>query len=231
LESLSRLEGLGLTFRCACSRSVLAALPQNLDRPAGEELFHPAQCLETAFEPAAGAAVRFRVRDADIAFTDRCQGAVRLNLRRAGGDFVLRRRDGLFAYQLAVVVDDAAQGITHVVRGSDLLSSTPRQRLLQQALGLPHPSYLHLPLAVDDRGLKLSKSEDAPAVAGSAPAATLAEVLDFLGQQPPADLALSSVEDVLQWGVAHWRPGRFAGSMARNVRGPQAHQANQEGTR
>jgi glutamyl-Q tRNA(Asp) synthetase len=230
-EALARLETLGLTRTCACSRSALAALPENRDRSPGEELFHPATCLEPLVNAAPGTAIRCRAPDREIEFMDRSLGVCRINPAHAGGDFVLRRRDGQFAYQLAVVVDDAAQGITDVVRGADLLASTPRQRLLQEALGLPQPRYLHLPLAVDERGLKLSKSEDAPAVGLSAPAASIVAALEFLEQEPPADLARAGVDEVLQWGVAHWRPERFAGSAARRVRGPAARCVNQEPTR
>jgi len=230
-EALARLEGLSVTRNCACSRSALAALPENRDRLPGEELFHPAQCLEPLVGAAAGSAIRLRVPDREIEFTDRSLGVCRINPARTGGDFVLRRRDGLFAYQLAVVVDDAAQGITDVVRGADLLASTPRQRLLHEALGLPRPGYMHLPLAVDERGLKLSKSEDAPAVGQSAPAASIVAVLEFLEQEPPAAMARAGVDEVLQWGVAHWRPERFSGSSARRVRGPAARFVNQEPTR
>lgn len=229
-EALARLEVLGVTRNCTCSRSALAALPENRDRPPGEELFHPPTCLEP-LAAVAGSAVRFRVPDSEIEFTDRSLGKCRINPAHAGGDFVLRRRDGLFAYQLAVVVDDAAQGITDVVRGADLLASTPRQRLLHDALGLHRPRYMHLPLAVDERGRKLSKSEDAPAVRQSAPAASIVAVLGFLEQQPPAEMSRAGADEVLQWGVAHWRPERFAGSLARRVRGPAARCVNQEPTR
>jgi glutamyl-Q tRNA(Asp) synthetase len=127
---------------------------------------------------------------------------------------VLRRRDGLFAYQLAVVVDDAQQGVTDVVRGCDLLTTTARQVLLQQALGLPPVRYLHLPLAVDDRGLKLSKSGDAPAAGRSTPAAQLVAVLGFLGQSPPQALGDASASEVLGWARGHWRVDGFAGCAA-----------------
>jgi glutamyl-Q tRNA(Asp) synthetase len=214
LEALARLD---LIRRCPCSRSVLAALPQNLGRPTGDELFHPAQCVPGGYELAGGMTLRQRVPDREITFTDRALGQIATNLATSCGDFVLRRRDGLYAYQLAVVVDDAWQGITDVVRGADLLGSTPRQVLLQQVLGLPTPAYLHLPLAVDDRGRKLSKSEDAPAARPGAPGAAIVAVLDFLQLRPPGELAEAGSEEALRWGVAHWRPAAFAGLRERRV--------------
>ena len=228
LEALTRL---GLTRHCGCSRSALAALPENRAREPGEELFHPSQCLELPGDRAAGQALRLRVPDEEVTFDDRCQGRVSINVARTAGDFVLQRRDGLFAYQLAVVVDDADQGITDVVRGADLLGSTPRQLLLQRALGLPQPVYLHLPLAVDDRGRKLSKSEDAPAAPGSRPAALIVAVLDFLRQRPPAELGRAGLEEVWRWGVAHWCPRHFAGLKAGTMGGLAAWREGQEATR
>jgi glutamyl-Q tRNA(Asp) synthetase len=227
-DALGRLQRLGLTRPCACSRSALASLAPNQGRPTGEELFHPTECIVGGAEAAPGHAIRLRVSDREIKFIDRAQGTVCINVARTAGDFVLRRRDGLFAYQLAVVVDDAEQGITDVVRGSDLLASAPRQLLLQEALGLPRPGYLHLPLAVDDRGLKLSKSESAPAAGWTAPGEVIVAVLEFLRQQPPPGLAHARPDEVLQWGVAHWRPDRFAGITACRVRGLAVQNGTEE---
>ena len=122
------------------------------------------------------------------------------------GDFVVKRADGLFAYQLAVVVDDAFQGITHVVRGADLLYSTPRQIYLQCLLGLPAPAYLHLPIAVNAQGEKLSKQTLAQPVEKHNAAATLFDALLFLHQQPPAELRNGDVESILHWAIANWHP-------------------------
>jgi len=224
--ALERLERLGLVRYCPCTRSELAALPQNLERSDADELYHPADCIGGSGETA-GEAIRLRVTGPDVQFLDRSLGTVRSSVAVTTGDFVLRRRDGLFAYQLAVVVDDAWQGITDVVRGADLLSSTPRQILLQHALGLSTPTYLHLPLAVDDRGRKLSKSEDAPAAGRKGPGDALVAVLGFLRQQPPRELAAAGVDEVLRWGVAHWHPAHFTGMRERRVDGLAA----QDGTR
>jgi len=209
--ALAQLDADGRLRPCRCSRSALAALPENQARSDGEELFHPAECLPAPADAAPGAALRLRVSQYELDFVDRAQGAQHFDAAGLGGDFVLRRRDRLYAYQLAVVVDDAWQGITDVVRGADLLTSTPRQLLLQAALGYPTPTYLHLPLAVDDRGRKLSKSADDPAVARGAPAKVLAAALEFLRQPPPRDSAGAGVDELLRWAVAHWRPAAFAG--------------------
>jgi glutamyl-Q tRNA(Asp) synthetase len=224
--ALDQIERLGLTRICRCTRSALAALPANSGRTGTDESFHPAECVGGIGE-APGEAIRLRVADRDVPFDDRSLGRTIANVASATGDFVLRRRDGWYAYQLAVVVDDAWQGITDVVRGADLLASTPRQILVQRALGLPTPAYLHLPLAVDDRGRKLSKSEDAPAVGRAGPGEAIVAVLEFLRQQPPRELAEASSEQALRWGVAHWHPEKFTGLRECRVDGLAA----QDGTR
>ncbi len=146
-----------------------------------------------------------------IEFDDALQGRITQHLESEIGDFVVKRADGLFAYQLAVVVDDAYQNITHVVRGADLLNSTPRQIHLQRLLGLPTPRYMHLPVAVNEMEEKLSKQTLAAAVDTSRPAATLLDVLAFLRQHPPADLAASDTRTVLDWGIRNWDAERLRG--------------------
>ena len=215
--ALDRLAADDQLRTCTCTRAALAALPENQRHDAGDELFHPPQCLPAAGTSAAGAALRFRVPDRDVEFVDRVQGPQVTNVARCVGDFVLRRRDGLFAYQLAVVVDDGEQGISDIVRGADLLSSTPRQILLQQALGLPLLTYMHIPLAVGRDGLKLSKSEDAPGLALAAPARLAVAALEFLGQEPPAELARGGVAAVWDWAVTHWHPERLSGLGSRKA--------------
>jgi len=210
-EAFGRLRSAGWLRSCRCSRARLAALPENRSRVPGDELVHPSECLAAAGPDDAAPAWRFRSPDRDIVFLDRVQGPQLQNPARTGGDFVLRRRDGLFAYQLAVVVDDAAQGITDVVRGVDLLGSTGRQILLQEALALPRPAYMHLPIVVDASGVKLSKSGGAPSVADSAPAALVVAVLEFLRQAPPPGLERGSLAEVWAWAVEHWEPIRFRG--------------------
>ena len=217
-EAIACLTRLHWLRACTCTRSALARLPENESRPAGtgEELFHPAECLVVDAAHGPGQTLRLRVPAGAIAFDDRSLGPQSIDVAATTGDFVLQRRDGLYAYQLAVVVDDAAQGITDVVRGCDLLSSTARQLLLQRALGLPPVRYLHLPLAVDDRGLKLSKSAAAPAIDGrGGMAGQLVAVLDFLGQSPPAELTRAPLREIWDWARANWRVEGFAGCAAR----------------
>jgi len=152
-----------------------------------------------------------------IDFDDALQGVVTQNLETEIGDFVVKRADGLFAYQLAVVVDDATQGMTHVVRGADLLNSTPRQIHLQHLLELNTPAYMHLPVVVNAAGEKLSKQTLATPVDVSQPAATLIRVLDFLQQQPPAELAKRDVRTVLDWAVKHWDAKKLQGMKTLHV--------------
>jgi glutamyl-Q tRNA(Asp) synthetase len=213
--ALARLSTRDLLQRCTCSRSTLLQLPANRHRNSAQqdELYHPPQCPSPppGASVAPGEAWRLGVPAGQTVFVDRSLGMQSVDVLGTVGPFVLRRRDGLFAYQLAVVVDDAEQGITDVVRGCDLLTSTARQVLVQQALGLAPVRYLHLPLAVDHRGRKLSKSEDAPALDRATPARQLSAALEFLGQAPPAGLSRTVPAEVLTWGREHWRVEAFAG--------------------
>jgi glutamyl-Q tRNA(Asp) synthetase len=213
---LRQLETRMMTFRCHCSRSALARLPENRERGSAEELFHPPGCVGHPGD-ADGASVRFRAADRPGCFDDRSLGRQSGNVARSSGDFVLKRRDGLYAYQLAVVVDDADQGITDIVRGADLLHSTPRQIQLQNALRIPRPGYMHLPLAVRPDGDKLSKSADAPGAGTAAPAMQISRVLAFLGQEPPEELGQARLAEVWAWAIEHWRPERFAGVRQREA--------------
>jgi glutamyl-Q tRNA(Asp) synthetase len=174
-SALQRLRDAGHAFPCRCSRAELEATGA---------VHRDARCIRPsrADRPPAW---RLRAPDITIEFDDGLRGRQAQNVRTAVGDFVLRRADGLWSYQLACAVDDAYQGITEVVRGADLLDSTPRQILLQRLLGLPTPAYLHLPLAVDRDGRKLSKSTAAPEVDTRNPGSALAQTLWFLGQPVP----------------------------------------------
>lgn len=188
--ALQALLSAGLAFECRCSRSDLAASGG----------IHRGACVST--NPASRpAAIRLRVPDLDVGFVDRVQGNYRQNLQRDVGDFVLRRSDGPYAYQLAVVVDDAAAGITDVVRGSDLLDSTPRQIYLQQCLGLPTPRYAHVPVLVGPDGEKLSKQNLAPAVDREQMATLLPRIAMWLGQAATS----GSVDQQLAALARNWR--------------------------
>ncbi|WOH35970.1 tRNA glutamyl-Q(34) synthetase GluQRS [Thalassotalea fonticola] len=138
-------------------------------------------------------------------FKDGIQGKVAVDKALASEDFIIHRRDGLFAYQLAVVIDDAVQGITEVVRGCDLLEPTARQLTLFKALSLTAPSYVHLPLAVTEQGYKLSKQNAAPAINNQHPQPALIHALHFLGQNPDNDLEFESVETIINWAIQHWQ--------------------------
>lgn len=206
-DAFHRLKDAGAVYPCACSRREIA--DSALQR--GDELVYPGTCRNGMAPGKRPRAWRVRVNDARIAFDDRIQGNISQDLATGVGDFVVLRADGVFAYQLAVVVDDAAQGITDVVRGADLLNSTPRQIYLQQLLGLATPAYMHLPAAVNAEGQKLSKQTLARPVEKNNAVATFFDVLVFLRQVPPAELQHGTVEDILEWAIANWQPDSLSG--------------------
>jgi glutamyl-Q tRNA(Asp) synthetase len=157
-RALTRLRELDLVYDCACSRADLQRAPS---APVGADAIYPGTCRAGLPDGKAARAIRFRAPDENIGFDDVLIGHYEENVAIATGDFVVRRADGLFAYQLAVVVDDAEQEVTQVVRGIDLLSSTPRQIALQRALGYPTPQYAHVPLVTNSDGAKLGKRDGA----------------------------------------------------------------------
>lgn len=180
-RALATLRERGLVYDCACSR---AELQRAASAPLGREPVYPGTCRNGLPPGRVARAIRFRVPDEVIAFDDLVRGRVEENVAERTGDFVVRRADGLLAYQLAVVVDDAEQGVTQVVRGGDLLSSTARQIALQRALGLPTPEYAHLPLLLAPDGTKLGKRDGAlplPTLDQERVRATLREALRVLG--------------------------------------------------
>jgi glutamyl-Q tRNA(Asp) synthetase len=197
-ESLDALASNGLTFQCSCSRT-------ERERQAG----YPGTCRNGPRRDGP-TATRFRVADVTLAFEDRAQGRCAFALRERG-DVIIRRRDGVFAYQLAVVVDDALQGVTDVVRGADLLDSTPWQVALQQALGLAEPTYLHLPLVLEPDGRKLAKSRRCLPIDPDRAGGELYRALVLLRQDPPAELELEAAATVVSWACGQWRPPRLEG--------------------
>jgi len=203
--ALSRLEAQGLVYACGCSRREIA------DSGLGPDgaLIYPGTCRNGLAPGKTPRATRVRVEHEPIGFVDAVQGAQSQDLAAEVGDFVLLRADGLFAYQLAVVVDDAEQGITDVVRGADLLASTPRQIYLQRLLGLPSPRYLHLPAAVNAAGEKLSKQTLAAPVDQRNPVPVLVQVMDFLGQAPPANLRHATLAEFWAWALSRWDAKRI----------------------
>lgn len=199
--ALNRLQALSRVFACACSRRELA---DSQLAPDGAAIY-PGTCRAGLAPGKMARASRLLVPQETVTFSDALQGELAQRLATEVGDFVLRRADGIYAYQLAVVVDDAEQGITEVVRGADLLASTPRQILLQRLLGYATPRYAHLPVAVDVQGEKLSKQTRALPVDAGRPIPLLLAVLRFLGQAPPAHLADAGLDELWTWAVANWQ--------------------------
>jgi glutamyl-Q tRNA(Asp) synthetase len=196
--ALAALHARGLTFECSCSRS---------ERSSARA--YPGTC-RSGPRRRGPTATRFRVGESSLCFEDRAQGSCRMDLATLG-DVILRRRDGAFAYQLAVVVDDALQGVTDVVRGADLLDNTPWQIALQEALGLPTPRYAHLPVVLEPRRGKLAKSRGAIAIDPQAAGGQLHQALTLLRQDPPVTLKSESTAAVLEWARRHWSLDRFQG--------------------
>ncbi len=180
-EALATLQASGAAYRCRCSRKEIA----DSGLAGIEGIVYPGTCRDAAICSSEPGAIRVVAGTQTIAFEDRLQGTIAQRVDTDVGDFVVKRRDGLFAYQLAVVVDDAGLGVTDVVRGADLLLSTPRQIRLQRLLGLPTPRYLHVPVATHG-GQKLSKQTLAAEIDAANGVAELARALAFLGQDPPA---------------------------------------------
>lgn len=199
--ALQRLKMSGQVFACACTRRELA---DSIIAPDGAVIY-PGTCRQGLPAGRAARAWRIRVGAACLSFDDDIQGHIASDLAREVGDFILLRADGMFAYQLAVVVDDAEAGVTHVVRGADLMASTARQVFLQQCLGLKTPRYAHLPVVVNAMGEKLSKQTLAPAVDITRPGAALFAALEHLGQRPPQELASATPSVILDWAMNAWR--------------------------
>jgi glutamyl-Q tRNA(Asp) synthetase len=195
--ALRRLREARLTFACSCSRAQLE-----------DELRYPGTCRRRELTPGPDTAIRLAVEPKRIAFTDRIQGTYRQDVAEAVGDIVLKRRDQLYAYVLAVVVDDAQQGVTHVVRGADLLDNTPRQILLQQLLGLAEPRYAHVPVLTEADGGKLAKSRRSVHLAADAPLPQLLQVFSLLGLAPPAALRQASISAAWAWAIGQWSTDR-----------------------
>ena len=216
LRAFSALQQKGVIYPCGCSRKDIA---RSASAPHGEDgsIPYSGRCRGGVHQERDGTSVirswRVRVPQEEICFSDLRTGTCCQSLPAVSGDFILRRGDGEFAYQLAVVVDDYLSGVNQVVRGEDLLASTPRQIYLQQLLGYPHPDYCHLPLVTDPEGSKLSKRDNLLSCqlgsATSREPTLLLAALGFLGQNPPPDLAACSCRTILEWGVSHFTPLRL----------------------
>jgi glutamyl-Q tRNA(Asp) synthetase len=200
----AELHSKGMTFECSCSRRM---------RLENEDRGYPGTCRDKMAPPPitpGSTATRFRIDEATLTLEDRFQGRCEIAVRSMG-DLVIRRRDGIFAYQLAVVVDDADQGITDVVRGADLLSSTAWQVCLQRALNVISPTYAHLPLIVEPDGTKLSKTRRSIALDTARVTPLLLCALQLLGQRLPSGLDFEIPESILRWAAENWDPKGLQG--------------------
>jgi glutamyl-Q tRNA(Asp) synthetase len=191
-EALDLLSGKNLLYRCTCTRKRLQGKA------------YPGTCRDKGHSAEQQHSLRVLSNQQAINLNDEIQGHFQQSLEIEIGDFIVHRADGLVAYHIATVVDDAYQNITEIVRGADLLGSTPRQIYLQEILDYNIPAYAHLPVAVDKQGYKLSKQYHATPIDDEDPVTTLILALDFLGQQPDKLLAQETVEEIIQWGIKHW---------------------------
>jgi glutamyl-Q tRNA(Asp) synthetase len=197
VDALQSLQARDLTFECSCSRLQLE-----------DESRYPGTCRAHPSSMRVPTATRLRVEPGHIVFSDRIQGTYRQDVAAAVGDIILKRRDQVFAYVLAVVVDDAAQGVTHIVRGADLLDNTPRQILLQQLLGLPTPAYAHVPVLTEPDDSKLAKSRRSVRLDLDAVLPQLLTVFAMLGLAPPESLTGGTLAEAWAWGIARWHINR-----------------------
>jgi len=197
VAALQSLQARSLTFECSCSRLQLE-----------DETRYPGTCRVRPSASGIPTATRLRVEPGSILFSDRIQGTYRQDVSAAVGDIILRRRDQIFAYLLAVVVDDAAQGVTHVVRGADLFDNTPRQILLQQVLGLPTPAYAHVPVLTEPDDSKLAKSRRSVRLDTDSVLPQLLAVFAMLGLPPPESLRTATMTEAWRWAMDHWRVQR-----------------------
>ncbi|MDQ7090755.1 MAG: tRNA glutamyl-Q(34) synthetase GluQRS [Methylococcales bacterium] len=184
-------------YPCICSRKNLA--------DANSQGIYPQFCRDKVIAADKEVALRVKTTEQIIHFQDELQGLTTHNLSTDEGDFIIQRKDKIIAYQLAVVVDDNQQRVNHVLRGMDLLTSTPRQLYLQKLLSFPTPNYLHSPIIMDEKGQKLSKQTFAKAIDKHQPEKTLFYILELLKQQPPVTLKGASVNELLNWAIAHWQ--------------------------
>ncbi len=201
----------GLAYNCQCSR-------RDIRRTAGRTgtagTIYPGTCrdLNVGTSTSTLTALRLLTAHSIVEFNDILQGKISCDVDKSIGDFIIRRKDGLIAYNLAVVLDDARQGITEVVRGDDLLDITPAQIKLQQVLGLPTPTYMHVPVVINAEGKKLSKQHGASPIEEHQPGANLFAALQFLRQTPPAELAGEEPESIWAWATKHWLPKKLGQS-------------------
>ena len=197
-DAIHTLSQAGLAYPCGCSRKEIASTQNNAN-------IYPGTCRNGLPAGKKGRLFRVNTTGSVISFTDGVFGPCRYDLETEIGDFIIHRADGYFSYQLATAIDDAEQGMSHVVRGCDLLDSTPRQIFLQQTLKLAVPAFIHLPVAVDALGQKLSKQNHAPSLANKPASLQLWNALVFLGLKPPTDMQGDSLTAIWQWAIGAWQ--------------------------
>ena len=192
---ISDLKDKGSIYPCNCSRKSLLSAS-----------VYPQTCRYTKNTIVSPFSLRIKSTDTEISFKDELQGTHHYNFAQQHGDFIIKRKDNITAYQLAVVIDDYKQNISHVLRGFDLLDSTAKQLYLQQSLGYPSPKYCHVPIVIDSHGQKLSKQSAAQAVSIENPSASLYTLLTLLKQNPIDQLKKSAVNEIINWAIANWKP-------------------------
>ena len=203
-QAVKILQDKGLLYPCDCSRKRLGEIFSNHAEP-----IYPGFCRNGRVPPKPPYALRLRTDNRQVALVDTLHGLFKQDFAKEVGDFIVLRRDGSYAYHLATVVDDALTGVTDILRGADLLPSTPRQILLQELLDLPTPRYLHIPVIVDHTGAKLSKQTGATAVPRDKPGWVLFQLLQLLQQSPPKELMTAPAAEILSWAIDAWDINRI----------------------
>lgn len=201
-DAINELQKNKLIYPCTCSRKTLTT-GNSAQAPLD---IYPGICRDRQALPEVPHALRIKTDNRIIVFQDELQGPISHNLAEQDGDFIVKRKDGIIAYQFAVVIDDDLQQVNHIVRGFDLLEATPKQIYLQQLLGLSTPGYMHVPVIVDEQGYKLSKQTQATAVDLNSPHSVIFELLVLLKQAPPIELQHAPVAEQLDWAIGHWNP-------------------------
>lgn len=203
-QILQELDLRQLIYRCQCTRKALRAIGNE-----SNSQVYPGFCRNQINSADIPHAVRIKTEEIQITFDDQLQGQISECLAKQHGDFIIKRKDSIVAYQLAVVIDDYQQQVNHIVRGSDLLDSTIKHLYIQKLLGYPQPQYMHLPVILGDDGCKLSKQTFAQAVDSQNPGRTIYRLLQLLKQNPPEELIDARAEELLTWGIQHWNPAQL----------------------